>query len=215
MYKQLYKVSEGDQSLTMYQCENGHNFHRYHFSEDPPTCNFCEALEQRKAIEEKNSIVIGGDGDIACSKCGVAIYNPFDFHSEDFRFECCCSSRETPHKGKRKRHNLKRREKAKARKAERRAALLAENGGLIGAIVAVLEAEQPELNPDIYMIKRILDKIEFPNLCDRLSLLGDEDKIKVIENVVAGHRWNRAEQKYLETVLTLACVLAQEADDSD
>ena len=212
MNKQLYKVSEGDRSLTMYQCENGHNFHSYHFSENQPTCNFCETLEQRKAIEEKHSIVIGDEGEISCAKCDVEVYNPFDFHSEDFSFECCCC--EDPPKSKRKRHNLKRREKAKARKAERRATLLAANGGLIGAIVTILETEKPELTPDIYMIKGILDKIEFPNLCNRLALLDDEDLINTLQGVAESRKWNRVEQKYLETILTLACVLAKEDVDS-
>ncbi len=207
MYKTLYKVSEGDRSLTMYRCENAHDFHSYHFTENPPACGFCDALERLKAIEEKHAIVIGEDREIACATCGVEVYNPFDIHHEDFRFECSCREHR---EGKRKRHNLKRREKAKARKAERRAALLAADGGLIGAIVDVLKTEKPKLLPDLYMIKGVLDKIEFHNLCKQLALLCEADQIKTLQGAAEGHKWNRAELCYLETILAVACVLAEE-----
>lgn len=218
MYKTLYKVSEGTRSLTVYECPSGHNFHRYHFSETPISCYFCEVLERLKATEEKHSIVIGEDRKIACAACGVKIYNPFNLHHDDFRFECCCHEHLEHHSesgpalidGKRKRHNLKRREKAKARKAERRAALLAADEGLIGAIVDVLKTEKPKLVPDLYMIKGVLDKIEFHNLCQQLALLCEADQIKTLQRVAEAHKWNRAELCYLETILALACVLAEE-----
>jgi hypothetical protein len=163
--KTMYKVSEGDHSLTMY--------------------------ERLKAI--------GEDLEIECAACGPELYNPGNPHHEDFRFET----------GKRKRHNLKRREKAKARKAERRAALAADEG-LIGVIVDVLKTEKPKLVPDLYMIKGVLDKIEFHNLCKQLALLCEADQIKTLQSVAEAHKWNRAELRYLETILALACVLAEE-----
>jgi hypothetical protein len=88
--------------------------------------------------------------------------------------------------------------------------LLAADEGLIGVIVDVLKTEKPKLVPDLYMIKGVLDKIEFHNLCKQLALLCEADQIKTLQSVAEAHKWNRAELRYLETILALACVLAEE-----
>ena len=114
----------------------------------------------------------------------------------------------------RKMRNQKRREKARVRKAARRATLLAEEP-VIEAIIDVLRWESPNLVPDVYMIKGMLDLLDFHNLYENLALLDEPDVIPSLQRAIQKHNWNKAQENYLESIMGVICVMVQAIYESE
>lgn len=107
--------------------------------------------------------------------------------------------------GKRKKHNLKRRDKVKAKRAAKREALLTSEP-IITTVVKILD----DPKADIFLIKKVIDKVTFHNLYESLVILGPDDELKALQQAAAAHEWNKAEHRILNVILPLACVIADQ-----
>lgn len=105
--------------------------------------------------------------------------------------------------------NFKTRAKAYAKRVEKREVLL-ESEPVIKTVCHLLG----DPNADIFLIKRVLDKVSFHSLYENLSHLEPNDELELLQQVFA-KEWNRGEYRILNVLLPLACVIAAEIRDDE
>lgn len=115
----------------------------------------------------------------------------------------CCGATGAPSKTQLR--NAKKRAKAFAKRETKRQELHTAEP-VIETLLWVLH----DPKADIFLIKRVLDKISFHDLYEELALLDTGDALQVLDRVITQHKWNKAEMRILNVVLPLACVIGDE-----
>lgn len=105
--------------------------------------------------------------------------------------------------------NFKKRAKAYAKRAEKREELLTSEP-IIKTVLHLLD----DPNADIFLIKRVVDKVSFHSLYEDLSHVDHSDELELLQQVFS-KEWNKGEYIILNVLLPLACVIAAEIRESE
>ena len=115
----------------------------------------------------------------------------------------CCGATGTPSKTQLR--NAKKRAKAFAKREAKRQELHTAEP-VIETLLGVLH----DPKADIFLIKRVLDKISFHDLYEELALLDTGAALQVLDRVITQQKWNKTEMRILNVVLPIACVIGDE-----